>query len=503
MKKAICLLLALTLALSCFCLGAGAAAFAAKDSKVQYVLAKETEKRADGTEKSTTYTYDDAGRNTKAVYKETSIIPVYDENGKLLADTKIVYTRTTTEEYDSKGKAVSELIKDSDGYWNSSKCTYNAKGNITKKVFKESRGLTRTTTYTYDSKGRITKQAYKVTGGDSGSTAYTYDSAGRVSKTVYKEDGYTETTKNTYDSGGKLTKYVMTGSNGYNVTALLKYDDKGRKILDSQTATGDELWELRYKYDSNGNLIKFTSVDNGGIVQQTDSTYNSNGLLIKELKKSREEDDQAVYTYTYNSRGDKTKAVCRIGGRLHSTTTYTYKKLASPATIVVRGDISVRLSRSYYTYDGKAKCPSVDIHVISSEEWYFLLQGPHYSVTYHNNVGPGKAKLVIRFTEPYFYGSPITITYNIRPAKVTGLKASSVTKTSAALTWTKVAGAEKYIVYKYISSTNKYVKAATVTGTKVTIKSLKSATAYKFCVKAVGGGLYSASYSAKLAVKTK
>ena len=70
------------------------------------------------------------------------------------------------------------------------------------------------------------------------------------------------------------------------------------------------------------------------------------------------------------------------------------------------------------------------------------------------------------------------------PAKVTGVKVTSVTADSAKVSWKAVSKASGYVIYKYIKSSNKYVKLATVTGTAKTIKNLKEETKYTVCVSA-------------------
>ena len=70
------------------------------------------------------------------------------------------------------------------------------------------------------------------------------------------------------------------------------------------------------------------------------------------------------------------------------------------------------------------------------------------------------------------------------PAKVTGVKVTSIKADSAKVSWKAVSKASGYIIYKFIKSSNKYVKLATVTGTAKTIKDLKESTKYMVCVSA-------------------
>lgn len=72
----------------------------------------------------------------------------------------------------------------------------------------------------------------------------------------------------------------------------------------------------------------------------------------------------------------------------------------------------------------------------------------------------------------------------LKPAKVTGLKASSVKTTSLKLSWAKAAGAAKYEVYQSTDG-KKWTKIATTTGTSVTVKKLSAGKNYQFRVRAV------------------
>lgn len=90
-------------------------------------------------------------------------------------------------------------------------------------------------------------------------------------------------------------------------------------------------------------------------------------------------------------------------------------------------------------------------------------------------------------------------------AKVTGLKASA-SVTSVSLSWKKVSGAAGYNICRYDTAKKKYVSVKNVTETKATVKSLKSATAYRFAVRAYKKSGKSVSYgpfSAQVAVVTR
>ena len=72
------------------------------------------------------------------------------------------------------------------------------------------------------------------------------------------------------------------------------------------------------------------------------------------------------------------------------------------------------------------------------------------------------------------------------PAKVKGIKASSIAYTTANLGWKKVTGAKGYRIYVYDSSSKKYKKLTTITKntTSYKLKNLKQGKTYKYKVRA-------------------
>ena len=70
-------------------------------------------------------------------------------------------------------------------------------------------------------------------------------------------------------------------------------------------------------------------------------------------------------------------------------------------------------------------------------------------------------------------------------AQVTGLKASTVAKTSIKLSWTKIAGAKYYKVEKYDSSNKKWVAVKTVDTNSYTVSKLTAGKKYQFRVTAL------------------
>ncbi len=94
-----------------------------------------------------------------------------------------------------------------------------------------------------------------------------------------------------------------------------------------------------------------------------------------------------------------------------------------------------------------------------------------------------------------------TVTRVGKPSKIT----ASCTATSITLKWNKVTGASGYRVYKYNPKTKKYEKLNDVTSNSFKISKLKSATTYKFKVRAYSkfGGTLWGSYSDVFETYTK
>jgi len=173
--------------------------------------------------------------------------------------------------------------------------------------------------------------------------------------------------------------------------------------------------------------------------------------------------------------------------------------IAKTTTSITKCTIKLSLSSAAYT--GKALKPTVTVKNGKTT----LKAGTHYTVTYKNNTKIGKATVTITGIAKNGYSGTKTLTFNIIPANVKNLKATQTT-TSVTLSWSKVAGAKGYRVYKYDTKAKKWVKVADTTKTTYTIKKLKAGTSYKYAVKAYAAvsktTYWSASY-AQLSTATK
>lgn len=160
---------------------------------------------------------------------------------------------------------------------------------------------------------------------------------------------------------------------------------------------------------------------------------------------------------------------------------------------------TISLSATSYTYDGKAKKPTVTVKDSNGKA---LKSGTDYSVSYasgRKNIGSYTVKVTLKGN----YSGTKTLTFSIIPANVKNLKATQTTS-SVKLTWSKVSGATGYRVYKYEGK--KLVKVADTKNTNYTIKNLKAGTSYKYAVKAyttVGKPTYLSAAYTQLTTATK
>ena len=506
MKRILSTALAALLLLGCLALPAFAEPFLpeyyAGDHIQRYVMAKQTYSSvdSDGNRQSsvTQFSYDGSGRLIKESISKTN-------------EAGVKSSESTEYSFNAKGQLTKETTVEP--YCDSeSSFSYDSAGNVIKADHHSEDGSSH---YTYSYYGgklvQIDAFISMMDGDDEHYTeAFSYNDAGLVAKKdhiIHEEDdyGYPDDTLiehyYTYDSKGRLKKetYDISGSKH---SFSFRYDKAGRLVFEKRVVdhfSGEKYTTTTgYFYDDENRLICKMVVEADGSYSYTD-TYNyvfdGKGRLSKEIYNYTTSDSYQLLekrSHSYDADGNLKKTVIKSennnGYSRTETYKYSFKKLSSP---VCKTPDGIRLSAYSYTYDGKAKKPVVTIDGMKS--------GADYSVSYSNNVKPGKAKVTITFTDPSRQN--VTVVFDIKPAKPAGLKAEKTSKTGVTLSWSKVTGAEKYVVYKYIDSSKKYVRLATVTTNKATISGLKSKTAYKFCVRAVKSGLYSA-YSAKLKVTT-
>ena len=189
------------------------------------------------------------------------------------------------------------------------------------------------------------------------------------------------------------------------------------------------------------------------------------------------------------SKNGKTVTACTACGKVKKTT-------------VIYKASSVKLSKTSYTYNGKAQKPKV---VVKTSKGKALTEGKDYTVKYQSGrKNPGKYTVTVTFKGNY--SGKKTLTFTIAP-KAPTLKATAAKK-SAKLSWNKQTGATGYNVYMATSKNGKYQKIATVKNGKVsyTKTGLTKGKTYYFKVTAYttsGGKTVNSVYSSAKSVKAK
>lgn len=165
-------------------------------------------------------------------------------------------------------------------------------------------------------------------------------------------------------------------------------------------------------------------------------------------------------------------------------------------------DAWIKLSRTKYTYTGKAKKPAVTV-IFSGKK---LKANTDYTVKYSDNIKPGRAKVTI--TGKGGYKGTVVKYFKILPAKQK-IKAVAPLENSFAVTWTKDSGVTGYqVMYgtKSDLSDGKSVDITSNTKGKKTVKGLKAKKTYYVKVRSyknVGNSKYYGAWSDVKKVKTK
>ncbi|MBR1749647.1 MAG: hypothetical protein IJ740_02015 [Ruminococcus sp.] len=184
---------------------------------------------------------------------------------------------------------------------------------------------------------------------------------------------------------------------------------------------------------------------------------------------------------------------------------YLTKKVAKAVTKTSLSKCKATLSKTSYTYSGKAKKPAVTVKNGKTT----LKKGTDYTVTYKNNTKIGKATVTIKGKGSYT--GTITKTFKINPKNTTVKKLTSPKTKQLKVTYKKVSGVTGYQVT--YSTSKKFTKSTTKTATikgvsklSKTVKSLKKGKTYYVKVrtyKTVSGTKYYSAYTAVKKIKTK
>ena len=187
--------------------------------------------------------------------------------------------------------------------------------------------------YSYDEKGLMTEQIEGSTGGFWTGRKYSYDELGRVIRidsyllmntddwrdASWQENGYQTKRyegENLAETGYYSDKQTLYYSYTY------EYNEAGLLVKEVEWSDGKADRVVVYEYDEQGRVIKSTS-SSGRIITVT-YEYNEAGQLSKETNLYSE----YVTLYFYDEHGNmiREERYSRLGKKLASRTTYTYKQ---------------------------------------------------------------------------------------------------------------------------------------------------------------------------------
>ncbi|MFJ3235679.1 DNRLRE domain-containing protein [Streptomyces sp. NPDC086787] len=225
---------------------------------------------ANSVTRTTTNTYDSAGRATKTAVSGgvgtavPDVTTTYDTDSGDVA-TVTSNAQTITHTYDQLGREISYT----DGAGNTASTQYDALGRVTQ----TSDSAPSTTTYTYDTakdpRGVETSRTDSV----AGAFAATYDSDGDL-VTESLPGGYTLTIGQ--DEAGAETSRTYTKDSDSSVVASDSVDESvhGQVVTDADTAGQSR--SRAYTYDATGRLTRADDSDPDGACTRRDYTFDNN-----------------------------------------------------------------------------------------------------------------------------------------------------------------------------------------------------------------------------------
>ena len=216
--------------------------------------------------------------------------------------------------------------------------------------------------------------------------------------------------------------------------------------------------------------------------------------------------DEGVVYIANNSSALDTTAASYLALSSYITSDDISAKESSLSSLQL-SNATVTLSKTSYTYNGKAKKPTVTVTALDGT---VLTQGTDYTVSYSGNKNAGTAKATV--TGAGAYQGTVSKTFTIKKAsqtlkvtKTATKKVSSKKKTKKLKVIKKVSGNKTTVTYKKTSG-NKKITVNAKTGKLTVKKGLKKGKTYtvKIKVKAKASTNYkAASKTIKVKVKVK
>lgn len=188
--------------------------------------------------------------------------------------------------------------------------------------------------------------------------------------------------------------------------------------------------ENNIKFSSTGvasNPIgKKTISSNNVSLSQTSYTYDGKAktptVIVKDGSKTLVENADYTVAYSNNVNVGTAEVTVTGKGNYSGTVTkkFTIKEAPTPGQKVKKlSKCTITVSQTSYTYDGRAKKPTVTVKDGSKT----LVENTDYTVTYNNNINAGTAKVTV--TGKGNYEGTVTKTFTIIIKKGTSYKAGS------------------------------------------------------------------------------
>lgn len=213
------------------------------------------------------------------------------------------------------------------------------------------------------------------------------------------------------------------------------------------------------------------------------------------------------YTVEYKNNINAGQASAVITGIGNYSGSVTGKFKISPLKLKNSSPFDVTLGYSEVVFSGNPRTPFVKIYWSHNNKKTLLKKNVDYKVKYSKNTNIGKASVTV--TGINNFTSSFTRTFKIIPRRVTGLKATSVSKNSISLKWTKQNYISGYEVYQYNAKKQKYYRVAVISAkyNSCTINNLTPGCVQLFKVRAYKNidknTIYRGSYSAILKTATR
>lgn len=249
-------------------------------------------------------------------------------------------------------------------------------------------------------------------------------------------------------------------------------------------ATGYQVYRSTSK---DGTYRRVKTIAGKGNISYTDKKLSSGKTYYYKVRAYRTVSKTNVYSgYSTAAATISPPTTIKAGAASYNSVKVTWKKVSGAAGYgVYRSTSKNGTYTKIKTVSGGSTASYTDPKLVTGKTYYYKVRAYHIS---------GKTKV--------YSGFSAVAGARVAPKKPSSIKVARVSKTSAKVTWTKVAGATGYEVYRSTSKNGTYAKLKTVAGvgtTSYTDKNLSSKKAYYYKVRAyrtVGKTKVYSSYSA-------